>query len=325
MSERPREITLSPALLRVPGWRGPAAVLLVLLALGMLAAALIGGQSLFLSLLPPAQVYGTLTMFVLLPPYLLAMTGFMFRHTEAALGDLAPVASPEAIGAVHHRLAHFRTGDFVWVAVGCVFGLAQNDFVVSLVARGEDGAFLDYVFILGNVIVWGCVTFLLAWRVRVSRSLTVLGEQVDVDLHHPERLRPFGRIATADILVVFGGVAFMPLQSLDAQLRIVNYSYGFAVAAVAGTLLFLLPLLGVHRRVRAVRAARVEELVERIDALPGDDLQRLELSLAHLDRIRAVPTWPLDLRLVGRIFVYVIIPPLAWIAAALVEMGIERL
>lgn len=325
MSDLPREIALSPALLHVPGWRGPAAALLALLALAAVAAALIGGQSLFLSILSPAQVYGTLSMFALLPPYLLAMTGFMFRHTEAALADLEAIAAPAALAAVRHRLEHFRASDFAWVAVGCVFGLAQNDFVVSLVLRGEPGAVLDYTFLLGNAIVWGMVTFLLAWRVRVSRALTLLGEQVEVDLHRPERVRPFGRIATADVLVVFGGVAFMPLQSLDAQLRVVNYSYGFAVAAIAGTLLFLLPLLGVHRRMRAVRAARIAELSGQIDALPADDLQRMELSLAYLDRIRSVPSWPIDLALLGRIFAYVIIPPLAWVAAALVEMGIERL
>jgi len=44
--------------------------------------------------------------------------------------------------------------------------------------------------------------------------------------------------------VIAGAISLMPLQSLDAELRWVNYSYGFAVAAIAGALLFALPLLG---------------------------------------------------------------------------------
>ena len=325
MSAAAGELTLAPFLLRVPGWRGPAFILLMLLAAAIGAAVLIGGDSLFLSILPSAQVYGTLTMFALLPPYFLAMMGFMFRHTEAALDEIEPLADGDSIADVRFRLEHFRLADLGWVGLGCVFGVSQNDFAVSMVMRGEGGVLLDYAFIFGNLIVWGSVAFLLCWRVRVSRSLTRLGESVAVDLHQPQRLRPFGRIATADILVVFGGVAFMPLQSLDAQLRIVNYSYGFAVAAFAGAALFLLPLLGVHRRVRAVRSDRLEVLADEIADLPEGDLPKLEAALAYQDRIRGTSSWPIDLRLVGRIFAYVIIPPLAWVAAALVEMGIERL
>ena len=44
---------------------------------------------------------------------------------------------------------------------------------------------------------------------------------------------------------------------------------------------------------------------------------------AHIDRVNSIPNWPIDVQLITRIFVYVVIAPLAWVCAALVEKMIE--
>ena len=51
----------------------------------------------------------------------------------------------------------------------------------------------------------------------------------------------------------------------------------------------------------------------------------LELLLQHRDRLRQSHTWPFDLGLVYRLLLYVVIPPLAWLGAALVETAVEGL
>ena len=55
-----------------------------------------------------------------------------------------------------------------------------------------------------------------------------------------------------------------------------------------------------------------------------DDLVRMEALLSHRDRIADLSTWPLDVKLASRIALYVVLPPIAWSAAALVEVLIER-
>ena len=51
---------------------------------------------------------------------------------------------------------------------------------------------------------------------------------------------------------------------------------------------------------------------------------RLETLLAHRDRLRAVRTWPLSTGLISRVLLYLVIPPLAWAGAAVVERMVDR-
>lgn len=50
-----------------------------------------------------------------------------------------------------------------------------------------------------------------------------------------------------------------------------------------------------------------------------EELLRLNALVERRAYLRGVHTWPMDLRAVLRVGFYLIIPPLAWIAAALVE------
>jgi hypothetical protein len=50
----------------------------------------------------------------------------------------------------------------------------------------------------------------------------------------------------------------------------------------------------------------------------------MEALLSHRDRIAESVTWPIDVKLASRIALYVVLPPIAWSAAAMVEMLIER-
>jgi hypothetical protein len=62
-----------------------------------------------------------------------------------------------------------------------------------------------------------------------------------------------------------------------------------------------------------------------LDETDRHDFATLETITAHIDRVRAMPNWPIDVQTVTRVFAYVIIPPLAWVGAALVENFINSL
>lgn len=49
----------------------------------------------------------------------------------------------------------------------------------------------------------------------------------------------------------------------------------------------------------------------------------LELLLQHRDRLKRTYTWPMDLAIVYRLLFYVVIPPLAWLGAALMETAVQ--
>jgi len=80
----------------------------------------------------------------------------------------------------------------------------------------------------------------------------------------------------------------------------------------------------VHRAILEQKVIKVEAMQMLIDNADHDDLVGMEALLSHRDRIAESVTWPIDVKLASRIALYVVLPPIAWSAAAMVEMLIER-
>jgi len=271
------------------------------------------------------QVVGTLLLFTVLPAYLIALIPAMRARTELFLGELAGLASERDIAAIREQM--LRMSPAVWpaMAAGVAFGAYQNPTFIGRMLETGEYHVLDVGFVAGAILIWVVVAVLLAWRLPTSRALSRLGEGLEVDLYRLDRLRPLARIATGDILVAVGAMAFSPLQSLDAEFRLGNYWPTIYVGLPAAAVLFLVPLWGVHRNLRRTKQRRLEALREQMDAIDRADIVRLEPLAAHLERVRGLSSWPVDLEIVARIFAYGIIPPLAWVAAALVENFIDSL
>jgi hypothetical protein len=115
----------------------------------------------------------------------------------------------------------------------------------------------------------------------------------------------------------------MPLQSLDAEFRWVNYQTGLIFGTISASILFYLPVSGVHDGIREAKARRLEEIQSLIGAIDQSNVASLESLIAHRERILHLSAWPLDLSILSRVGFYLIIPPLAWVGAALVETLVQ--
>ena len=269
------------------------------------------------------QLVGTLLMFSFLPTYFTAMLIVLWFQTNSVLEQLAPHALVEDVARSRRRLNHLHPLGLLLVLVGIAYGAWQNQFLlVHVLATGVN--LLDCVVLFGNCLVWAMVGLIFAWTVPLSASLSRLGRGMRVDLYRLDRVRPLGRLATYSVLTVAGSMAFMPLQALDAEFRWVNYEAGLTVGVPAAIGLFLLPLIGVRNNIRERKRERLEVLNARIDEIARDDVAQLETIAAHVERIRNLPNWPLDLANMTRLLGYVVIPPLAWVGAALVENLVDR-
>lgn len=298
----------------------------IALAGGVYAVALAGpGDGFVHAELASRQILGTVALFVLLPAYLIGLMPIMRRVTRtrlAELGDLCDASAREAIEA-----GMLRVHSLVWpgMLVGLAYGISQNPIFVAKMWRSGPTELLDVAFVVGACWLWVVVAFVLAWRLPTSRAISRLGDGLPVDLYRLDRLAPLARIATADILVVVGAMAFSPLQGLDAEFRLGNYVPTILVGLPAAAVLFLTPLWGVRNNVQRHKQARIDELKQRIDAVDRSDVTALEPLTAHLDRVESLSTWPVDVEILTRVLAYGVIPPLAWVAAALVENFIDRI
>ena len=92
-----------------------------------------------------------------------------------------------------------------------------------------------------------------------------------------------------------------------------------------------LPLRGIRRRIREARTAALTQLDAQYDAISQggltaaepQQLSAMDTVLDMRERVAQAPGWPMNLAGVRRILLYVVLPPLTWAAAALVEMLID--
>ncbi len=181
--------------------------------------------------------------------------------------------------------------------------------------------------ILGQLLIWSMMGCLLYVRIHIARAFRRASESVTVDIFEPSRLRPFAQSALTDVLIIVIGLVLSTVQSLDFSFRPDNYSKALVILVPAIIFLSLYPIWGLHQRMSALRREQLRMLNSRIGdaskALVDADVANLEILLQRRERVSSAATWPIDISILQRFLFYIIIPPLAWIGAALVELLID--
>jgi hypothetical protein len=271
------------------------------------------------------QAVGMVLMLILLPAYIVA-TSFVSQRRSVEFAEQLRDQLPDS-GMVDEAVSAIRGAlrkSWIW---GGLAGLAMAPLNTQLfdAARGNS---VDLSISIGQFILWISVGLAVGMRVVVALAFSRLGQSVEIDLFNPARLKPLARSRLLDVVVIAGGLALTALQSLDAEFRWDNYRFIVFVIIPAATLLLLWPLRSIHLRMRGEKRRQLEQIDELVSqtraARTIDEIQRLETLLAHRDRIHQQRTWPLDTALLSRFALYIVIPPLAWIGAALVENVIDR-
>jgi hypothetical protein len=183
--------------------------------------------------------------------------------------------------------------------------------------------------VIGQVILWTLVGFVLAYRLHTALVFYGTGKRVPLDLYDTSKYAPFAKNGLDDVFGITILLVLTTVQSLDVQFRLENYLTAWVIAFPAGASLLILPMLSLHRRLfehkREFLEAMNRQLADASGAVEPESLARIELLMQHRDRIQHTSAWPIDLSIVTRLILYIIIPPLAWLGAAVVEVGVDRL
>jgi hypothetical protein len=165
-------------------------------------------------------------------------------------------------------------------------------------------------------------------EVRVALLFARMGDRLErVDLFDLGPLEPFARRAVEGVLV----------WVIGASLTSILFAGGWASATLpqlVGAIVlmalvaFALPLLGVHRRIRAAKHQELERIhaaarAERDALLAGGPGTRLPALLALRSQVADVREWPVDLSTLMRLLLYLGIGLGSWVGAALVDVVIE--
>ncbi len=274
-------------------------------------------------------ITGTALMLICTPSYLLAAMYVTQRRSLDLVEQLRPQL-PEARHADEAAASIRSALKTSWLPAS-VAGLAAGFFnipPIRVLAASTTPA-IDISIAFGQMFLWLLVGLLFGSRVISARSFNRLGKVVQFDLFQLDRVRPLARSGLVDVLTIAGALAFSPLQALDAEFRWYNYGFALMVALPATLTLLLWPLWSIHRRMRGEKSHQLSQINDLIEETRADtsraDIPRLETLLSHRDRLLDQRTWPVSTALVSRVFLYLIIPPLAWVGAALVELLLDRM
>jgi hypothetical protein len=277
------------------------------------------------------QITGMALMSALMLGYLAGFFIYTSEETLENVEQLRPLfTGPEAEQLVA-SLNRLRPARF-WLATAVGVGLGSlNVDWTNVVHIGRTPHWpIDLSMMVGSMAVWIVAAQLIYSRAHDALLISRLGRSfVEVDVFQPDRLGAFARIGILDFLLAMGALALTSLQALDAEFRYYNYSFAFAVVLPGGAFLLLTPMWGIHQRLREAKASALAGVeADNAAASRAHDPQPLLHLNALVDRrayLRGVRTWPMDLGAISRVGFYLIIPPLAWVGAAVVEMIVTRL
>lgn len=262
----------------------------------------------------------------ILPAYLLMCLAAQVRGMPA-VRDRLHALLPASFRGLATRLDDGRLW-WLGIALGLTFAYTSNiNWPALSFSPADDRFWWSMGTAFGQFFLWGTVGLMLYMKLYNGVLMHRMGRRVSVDIFNLDRLNLFGRTGINDLLIVAGAMALTPLQSLDQEFHWDNYENAVLVGVPSAILLILLPTWAVHRRIAAAKRQQVALINDEIDKLPKSLEPDAVLGLnALLDRrhfVQQTRSWPMDLSTFSRFVLYVLIPPLAWIGAALVELLVD--
>lgn len=284
-----------------------------------------------------AAASGPALFFSVIVAYVVPMFGYITSRSERALDQVAGCldADPGQIARWRTRL---RRKPVRWlvivVLIGAISGLVHNLLLaggMELWVRNLMEAARERALSGGTLLVWLTVTLVVAGLLDNARIFALAARRCRVDLLNTLPLRPFATVAVSSTLAIIGAQAAFPILGLDGDLDPLTYIPGLIATSGPMLLLAALPVWPLHRRIAATKQHALAELNQRVRALrPADPanpdpaaLLDLAPLLAYRREIQAVSEWPFDLGIMTRLSLYLIIPPLTWVGAALIENVVD--
>lgn len=197
---------------------------------------------------------------------------------------------------------------------------------------------LPWVLMLGQVVatllLW-VLMFLTVPKLATNALLfSRLGRCAEPDLLRPSRHAAFGSAALRPALLLIGTLCAYVVLFLENGSSLEPTTLIGALVSLPTLLgIIALPLRGIRQRIRETRMNSLLALDQRLESittaplatLSTSTLQDMDILLDMRERIAQAPGWPLDLAGVQRILLYIVLPPLTWVAAAMVEMLVDAL
>jgi len=275
----------------------------------------------------PSELMGQALLMILTPAFLVS---YLIVAQRRSIGFADKLVASRLITSDPAEWVQKIRGRTVLLGVltGFLYGLLLN---VPAEWRNSFGSlgFLLQSIIIGQVFLWTLVGLVLTYRLHTAWCFYQKGKAVPIDLYDTSKYGPFARNGLDDVFGITMLLVLATLQSLDAQFRLANYIAAWIIAFPAAASLLVLPMLSLQRRLLTHKREFLEEMHRQVSdasrAAEPDSLAQIELLMQHRDRIQHTSAWPIDWSIASRLILYIVIPPLAWLGAAFVEVALDTI
>ncbi len=268
------------------------------------------------------------TFFAVLFAYMIPVHHLIMQRSLNALAQLRGQlsAEPGLTDRCAERILNKSAANQLTVlAVGLIAGILHNVLIfgeTDLTLRGS-GSVLN-VFI--TTAIWIIMTATIASLIDNAVMFKDLTARVRFDVLETRLLTPFGTVAVSSTLALIGAQAAFPILIVGSETSWVSFAPGLIATGGPMIFIFLLPVIPMHRRIMSAKQdalARISAELAPLLSAARQDYAAMQPLLNYRREVLAAPEWPFDTSVIGRLAIYLIIPPLTWIGAALIEILVD--
>lgn len=273
--------------------------------------------------------------FSLIIAYIVPMFSFITEKSQQALDDLHPILdlSTADYDTAQAKLSSASLRATTLQLLGGVsFALVHVSYIAGSVPaalthslRSVEGLATT----LGAILVWLVMTSVVSMLIQQAALFARLGaNNVRISLLNTRKLLPFARVSISNSLAVIGALALFPLMGIDSELNLAQSLPGAITTLIPLIVIFTIPVWPVHKRLASMKEQEMADLDKQIEECNGMEasvasnpqlLEKILPLINYRREISEVSTWPFDAGVVTRLSFYLIIPPITWAGAALIE------
>ena len=276
--------------------------------------------------------------FCAITAYIVPVFSYINRISVQAVDDLRALLDMpgEEVQRVRRSISHQSLG---WNLLVTGLGLAGGFLHLYLIESGKGTSIAqelssprELMGDLGALIVWVVMTVTIFSLTQNAIRIGKLARKLrPINLFRIDKLLPFARVAIGSSLAVIGSFALYPLLFIDQDITIWTAVPGLISTAIPMVIMLLLPMWPAHKRIKTSKAEQLlrcnTQLDEALHHSVAEQSRLAEINhlLDHRQHLQRVPDWPIDIGAVSRLILYLIIPPVTWVGAALIENAVDAL
>ena len=273
---------------------------------------------------------GVALFFVAILAYIIPVFAWIATKAGECRDELASnFARPEIATAIDFERRSLRW-QLTVIGAGFLWGLGHTGilYFYDNLDFSDVGWRISLVISLGSWMVWITLGTVITGLFEFAGIFQYFAREIDIDLFQINKLSPFSHIAIAFTLVLVGAQAALPLMLIQG-FTLVGFVPGWLGLLIPMVVLMAMPVWSIHKSIVAVKHAELSKIASAIAERRAemgaevDDALKLNPLLVYRREIADVSEWPFDLSFFTRLCFYLLIPPVTWVGAALIEKLVE--